>query len=104
MAGEGLRDYRVSVLSDLKRHSKVFKDTDLHAVADEAAFTNMEATIITDAISASNTHILPGQPLVKRTRVNADGHRITTFSGDSGIAWAPFMGGGTQFGRIVPKP
>jgi hypothetical protein len=104
LAGESLRDYRISVLSELKAHSKAYKDSDLSAIADENAFTNIEGMIINDAVEASNVHIVPGAPLTKRTRVNEHGHKITTFHGDSGIAWAPFAGGGTQFGRVVvPK-
>jgi hypothetical protein len=104
LAGEALRDYRISILNELKPHSRAYKDSDLSTIGDENAFSNIEACIINDAIQASNTHIAPGAPLTKRTRVNEVGQRITTFHGDAGIAWAPFSGGGTQFGRIVRHP
>jgi hypothetical protein len=102
LAGESLRDYRASILTELKPHSKAYKDANLSMISDESAFTSIESAIINDAIEASNVHIVPGAPLTKRTRVNEHGHKITTYHGDSGIAWAAFMGGGTQFGKIVP--
>jgi|HubBroStandDraft_4_1064222.scaffolds.fasta_scaffold00159_5 8-oxo-dGTP pyrophosphatase MutT (NUDIX family) len=102
--GESLRDYRVAILTELKAHSRAYKDSDLSSIGDENAFTNIEGIIINDAIAASNVHIAQGAPLSRRTRVNEHGHKITTYHGDSGIAWAAFMGGGTQLGRINPNP
>jgi hypothetical protein len=104
LAGESLRDYRISVLNGLKQHSRAYKDSDLSTIGDENVFTNIEGMIINDAIEASNVSIVPGAPLTKRTRVNEHGQRITTFQGDAGLAWAPFMGGGTQFGKINSNP
>jgi hypothetical protein len=98
--GESLRNYRINLLKDLQPHSRAYKDSDLASVVDEAVFSNVEAAIINDSIAASNVHIAPGAPLTKRTRVNESGHKITTWHGDAAIAWAPFMGGGTQFGKI----
>lgn len=102
--GESLRDYRLSLLTELKAHSKIYKDSNLSLVGDDAAFDSIESAIINDAVAASNVHIANGAPLSKRTRVNEHGHKITTFHGDAGIAWAPFMGGGTQFGKINSQP
>ena len=104
LAGESLRSYRASVLNGLKQHSRAYKDSDLSTIGDENVFTNIEGMIINDAIEASNVSIVPGAPLTKRTRVNEHGQRITTFQGDAGLAWAPFMGGGTQFGKINSNP
>jgi hypothetical protein len=104
LSGETLRNYRIRILSGLKQHSRAYKDSDLATIGDENAFTNIESMIINDAVEASNVSIVPGAPLTRRTRTDANGHRITTFHGDSAIAWSPFMGGGTQFGRINRNP
>ena len=104
LAGESLRDYRISLLNDLKPHSKAYKDSDLSTIGDEAAFSNIEGIIINDAIEASTNNVVHGAPLRKVTSTNDMGHRVTKLYGDPAVTWAPFMGGHTRFGRIVRQP
>jgi hypothetical protein len=104
MNGEALRDYRISILNELKAHSKVYKDSNLETIGDEAAFSNIEALIINDAIQASVSSIVHGAPLRESTKMNSMGHRVTTFAGDPAVTWGPFMGGHTRFGKIVRQP
>src|SRR6185437_2284050 len=52
--GETLSDYRVRLLSKLKQHSPIYKDSNLGLlVADSAAFSVIENAIVNDAIEAS---------------------------------------------------
>jgi hypothetical protein len=102
LAGESLRDYRVSVLNGLKAHSKRYGQSDLSLVGDEAAFNMIEGAIINDAVEASTSNIKPGAPLRSVTKRNPDtGHAVTSFYGDPLVTWAQFAGGATRFGKIV---
>lgn len=100
--GETLPDYRVRLLSKLKQHSKLYKDSNLSAlaVADAAAFSVVENAIVNDAIDASCKTVTVGAPLREQVTRAASGHIVTKFVGDPAVTWAPFMGGATQFGRI----
>ena len=100
LAGESLRDYRISVLNGLKAHSKAYKDSDLATIGDENAFTNIEGMIINDAIEASVSNITAGAPLRKVTARDDMGRITSKFYGDPIVAWAPFMGGATRFGKF----
>lgn len=98
--GEALRDFRIRLLTPLKTHSKVYKDSALSLVGDDAAFRVIEDAIINDAIEASSTTFTASAPLREiKTRLES-GHIVTKFVGDPAVTWAPFMGGATQFGRL----
>jgi len=99
--GETLSDYRVRLLSKLKQHSPIYKDSNLGLlVADSAAFSVIENAIVNDAIEASCKSITVGAPLREQVTRNASGHTITKFVGDPAVTWGPMMGGATKFGRI----
>ena len=99
--GESFTDYRVRLLSGIKKHSKVYKDSNLAILAaDEAAFSVIQDSIIADAIAASNSAVNAGGPLQKRVRKTESGHIETRFVGDPRVGWAEFSGGATKFGRI----
>jgi colicin import membrane protein len=101
LAGESLADYRVALLSKIKKHSKVYKDSNLGLlVADPNAFGIIEASIIADAVSASNSSVSFGAPLQKRVRKTESGHIETRWVGDPAVGWGTFMGGATRFGTI----
>jgi hypothetical protein len=103
--GESLRDFRVRLLTELKPHSKAYKDSDLGSIGDETAFSNIEGMIINDAIEASNQPDTTAGAALRKVTSRDDMGRITTkFYGDPLVCWAPFMGGATRFGRIVHKP
>jgi hypothetical protein len=99
--GESLRDFRVRLLTELKPHSKAYKDSDLGSIGDENAFSNIEGMIINDAVEASNTPAAAGAPLRKVTSRDDMGRITTKFYGDPLVCWAPFMGGATRFGKFV---
>lgn len=99
--GEALRDFRIRLLGPLKSHSKVYRDSALNLIGDDATFSMVEGAIINDAVEASSTTFTMGAPLRKVTSKNEAGHTVTKFVGDPAVTWAPFMGGATKFGRIV---
>lgn len=98
---EGLRNYRIRLLTPLKAHSKTFANAELDAVVDEAAFTSMEKQIIDDAVERSTKDFDHGAPLRMVTKMNDMGHRVTEFFGDPAVTWAPFMGGQAMFGKLA---
>jgi len=99
--GESLSDYRVRLLSKIKQHSKVYKDSNLGIlVQDSAAFSVVENAIVNDAVEASCSSITVGAPLRVQESKNETGHIVRKFVGDPAVTWAPFMGGATKFGKI----
>lgn len=99
--GETLNDYRVRLLSKIKGHSKIYKDSNLGLlVNDSAAFSVIEQAIVNDAVEASSASVTVGAPLRKQVSRNESGHTITKFVGDPAVTWGPFMGGATKFGKI----
>lgn len=102
--GESLSDFNVRLLSKLKQHSKVYKDSNLGIlVADAAAFGVVQEAIINDAIQASKGSVTAGAPLQKRVKRLDSGHVVTEWVGDPAVGWASFMGGATKFGKINQK-
>ena len=102
--GESLRDFRIRLLTPLKAHSKVYKDSDLTMIGDEAAFSNIEKLIVNDAVEASTTTVEHGAPLRKQVSRSESGHTVINWHGDPAVTWAPFMGGYTRIGRLVRPP
>jgi hypothetical protein len=98
--GETLRDFRIRLLNPLKQHSKVYKDSALALIGDDAAFSVIEEAIINDAITASNTSFNPMAPLRKVVSRMDSGHIATKWIGDPRVGWSEFSGGATKFGRI----
>lgn len=102
--GETLRDFRIRLLAPLKQHSKVYRDSALDLIGDDATFSVVENAIVNDAIEASCLAPPAGSPLREQVTRMPSGHTVTKFVGDPAVTWAPFMGGATTFGRIVvPK-
>jgi hypothetical protein len=101
--GETLRAYRCRLAGALKRHSATYKDSNLSAIADEAALGNVEEQIFADAIKASMVPPPAGAPLREVMTMDSFGRRVTKFYGDPAVAYAPFAFGGLiQRGRITP--
>ena len=98
---ESVRDFRIRLLTELKQHSKAYKDSNLALIGDDAALGIIEQAIINDAIEASCAPGTHGQPLVARTKVDpATGHRITTFHGDPSIWFSELAGGSIMYGKL----
>lgn len=89
MAGEKIMAYRARMLTGLKKHSTVYKDSDLGAVAraDASAFAGVESTVLEDARKFARTPqaVADGQLRGHTVRTEA-GHMVTTYSGDP-MAW-----------------
>jgi hypothetical protein len=89
MAGETYDDYRVRLMRGLQRHSPVFKDSNLPAVAraDSVAFNAIADRILSDAMKFAGTSnsVADGQLRETVTR-SSGGHMISTFTGDP-FAW-----------------
>lgn len=101
LSGESVKDYSVRLLSELKHHSKIYKGSNLAILAgDESAFSVVQDAIIKDSIEASSGSVTVGAPLQKRVTKSDTGHVLTKWVGDPAVAWGPFMGGATKFGRI----
>jgi len=101
LQGESLRNFRIRLLSDLKQHSKRYRDSDLGTIGDEKVFCDIERAVVADAVEASCAPGAVGAPLVARTKVDPHTrHQVTTFQGDPGVAWAEFAGGSIMYGKI----
>jgi hypothetical protein len=98
--GETLRDFAIRLLTPLKQHSKVYKDSALSLIGDDATFGVVQDAIIADAVAASTSTYTAMAPLRKITTKLDSGHVVTKFVGDPRVGWAEFSGGATKFGRI----
>jgi len=80
--GESLFGYRRRIATDLKAHSPAWKDVDLRAIADEAAFANIEQMIYADATNAALHPIEPGEDYLREiVEEDVTGRKISTFVG-----------------------
>jgi hypothetical protein len=98
--GESLRDFQIRLLTPLKKHSNVYKDSALSLIGDDATFGVVQDSIIADAVAASTSTYTAMAPLRKITTKMDSGHIQTRFVGDPRVGWAEFSGGATKFGRI----
>ncbi|HEV2545838.1 MAG TPA: hypothetical protein VGU20_00720 [Stellaceae bacterium] len=82
LTGELLREYRIRLLRDHKRHSKDYADVDFATIPDGKAFDVAEARVFADSAAASANPSGPeNAPLIPRERRDASGRMITTFHG-----------------------
>lgn len=106
MRGENLIGYRIRLARGLQKHSPVWKDTDLHAVAraDTKAFENAEQLIYADATAAARapTSIPLGTLREVRKRMPYGGEMIE-FQGDP-LAWMQTFMLPAQGARITRTP
>lgn len=98
--GESLRNFQIRLLTPLKAHSKIYKDSNLGTIGDDAAFNNVAKIIVDDATAASTQVVTHGAPLRRVTKMNDSGHRVSEYFGDASVTWAPFAGGFTRFGTL----
>jgi hypothetical protein len=97
LQGESLKDYRARLATGFKQHSSDWKGIDLYRL-DGHALAVAEAMIYKDAFhTATHPSNAPGAPLRSRSYVDESGRRITEFSGDPVLAWAPFVGKGIRY-------
>lgn len=98
LPGETLISYRRRTASKLKEYSAKWKDIDLGVISDEAAFTNIEASIYADAEAAGhNPADVPRDELRSFTRRDSTGRSIVSFQGRPG-AW---LGTGQNRRRLL---
>lgn len=102
--GESLRDFRIRLAREMQPHCAAYRNSNLEAIADEAAFSHCESEIYQAALKASTVPPGPGQPL-KKVVTHEGGHTITRWYGDPVVANAPFnFGGMVRRGRINRNP
>jgi chemotaxis protein histidine kinase CheA len=89
--GETARQYEIRLASKYKKDSPTFKDSDLNAIGDSAAFNHAITTICNDAAIAANSPAgLPPDILYPREFVDATKRTITKFIGSPGACWNRF--------------
>lgn len=91
LAGESLNGYRKRLVRPYQHHSKAWKDTDLSAIHDSAALSNIEAMVYADASNAAMNPIGDEadilRPVVEKDRT---GREITRFYGSPEACWGAF--------------
>ena len=80
--GEDEATYRRRLLNGLKRHSKWAK-VNIHAIADDSAFTEIEDQVYADAAMAANDPTLAGEGTLRAITENQGGHTFTRYVGDA---------------------
>ena len=80
--GETLIAYRRRMVNGLKEHSAAWKSIDLKAIADDAAFTNIENMIYSDAEQAGLHPAAPAEDFLREIiREDVTGRKISEFVG-----------------------
>jgi 8-oxo-dGTP pyrophosphatase MutT (NUDIX family) len=80
--GETLLGYRRRMATDLKAHSKAWKDIDLKVISDDAAFGLIENTIYNDAEQAGLHPVSDDADFLREIKTeDVTGRRISTFVG-----------------------
>lgn len=88
LPGESALGYRRRLARELQPHSKTFRDMNLGAISDPAAFTHIEQGIYADAQAASmDPTLVPAGTLRTITRADPAGRMITSFVGDAKAGW-----------------
>lgn len=99
--GENLSGYRRRLAKDLKAHSKNWKNVNIEAFADDAAFLVAESQIYADAAqAAANPVDLPEGTLRAVTRADSTGRQITSFYGQPRAWMQNFAGRSMRLVRI----
>jgi 8-oxo-dGTP pyrophosphatase MutT (NUDIX family) len=85
--GETLMSYRRRMANELREHSAAWKSIDLKAIADDAAFGNVENTIYADAEQAGLHPISDDDDFLREIKTqDTTGRTISTFVGRP-MAW-----------------
>jgi 8-oxo-dGTP pyrophosphatase MutT (NUDIX family) len=85
--GENLLAYRRRLAKALQPHSKAWKDVNLSAIADDAAFSIAQGQIYSDAMDAATNPVdLPFGTLREIISADGTGRRITSFAGQP-LSW-----------------
>lgn len=96
MDGEALPDYRRRLATALKVHSPAWKDVNLDAIADDAAYTPIEGQIYADAVAYAKRPSEDGSAVLRMVSRRTDsGHTENTFYGPSS-AWMNEFSGNRQ--------
>lgn len=99
--GENLGGYRRRIAKDLKVHSRNWKDVNIEAFADDAAFSVAEKQIYADAMAAAQNPVdLPEGTLRAVTRADSTGRQITSFYGQPKAWMQAFAGRSMRLVRI----
>ena len=99
LQGEDLLGYRRRLARGLKKHSPRWSNVNLSAVADQAAFDNIEEGIYNDAMATARSPVdVPLGQLREITSSDRTGRQITEFAGEP-ISWMGNFGGNRR--RLV---
>jgi hypothetical protein len=100
LRGEDSRSFRLRMMSELKRHSEQYANTQLRSLArfPQAAFDRAEDTIVADAYQAAKVWA-PEGTLRERRIPQRGGGDIVEYAGDPRVWLSAF----TQPGRVVRK-
>ena len=97
--GESLLGYRRRLVGQVKPHSPRWKDIDINAIIDSAAFGVMEGQVYADADQAAlHPADVPGSALREIKRQDTTGRQISTFVGPR-----TFISGMNRTGRMIRK-
>ena len=92
LPGEKPIAYRKRLADGLRRHTKTFKDEQLHDSVSGRAFDLLEDGIYAEALAeAKNPTINDAAGILREVVTTKHGKTRTEFYGDSRAAWAPFM-------------
>lgn len=86
LEGETTMAYRQRLAKKLKTHSSGFKDVNLYAIADDAAFTAIENTIYADAMKVAFSPATADPGTLRAVKESRGGHEFITYVGDP-AAW-----------------
>lgn len=97
--GESILGYRRRLLSQVKPHSKTWKDVDINAIQDSGAFGIMETQVFADAeFAALHPADLTAGQLREIRKEDVTGRMISTFVGPR-----TFIAGMNRTGRMIRK-
>lgn len=80
--GEDSLGYRRRLVRDLKKHSPDWKDVNIHAIADESAFTVMERRVYADAMDVARSPVSAEVGTLRAVTRRSGGHEITEYVGE----------------------
>lgn len=97
LPNEDLMGYRRRVARDLRVHSPALKTVNLHAVADDTAFGELEKQIYADALASARSPMSVPRGELRSVTRRSGGHEITEFHGEPSSWMSPMSGHGVSY-------
>lgn len=95
--GEDSLSYRRRLVRDLKKHSPDWKDVNIHAIADESAFSVMERRVYADALDVARSPVTAEPGTLRSVTRRSGGHEITEYVGEPKTWMDSFAGPVRQY-------